>query len=58
MGGQTFMTVTRLEGGGRDGSRRADGKIHKTGGLDVIVQDEVPVPTPKDDEVLVKVQWT
>lgn len=33
-------------------------RIHKTGGLDVIVQDEVPVPTPKEDEVLIKVQWT
>jgi NADPH:quinone reductase-like Zn-dependent oxidoreductase len=33
-------------------------QIHQTGDLDVIQEDQVPVPTPKDDEVLIKVSWT
>lgn len=41
-------------------SRRTDLKlqISRTGGLEVIEENEVPVPTPKDNEVLIKVQWT
>ena len=33
-------------------------QISKTGGTDVIEMNEVPVPTPKENEVLIKVQWT
>lgn len=33
-------------------------QISKTGGPEVIELNEVPVPTPKANEVLIKVQWT
>jgi NADPH2:quinone reductase len=33
-------------------------QVEKTGGPEVNTLQEIPVPTPKDDEVLIKVQWT
>ncbi|WWD15729.1 hypothetical protein CI109_100151 [Kwoniella shandongensis] len=33
-------------------------QVDKPGGPEVNVLREIPVPTPKEDEVLVKVQWT
>ncbi|BEI93233.1 uncharacterized protein CcaverHIS019_0508610 [Cutaneotrichosporon cavernicola] len=33
-------------------------QVEKTGGPEVNVMREVPVPTPKDDELLIKVEWT
>ncbi|GFZ44358.1 hypothetical protein JCM24511_02080 [Saitozyma sp. JCM 24511] len=33
-------------------------QVPKTGGPEVFTLAEIPVPTPKDHEVLIKVQWT
>lgn len=33
-------------------------QVEKTGGPEVNTLQDIPVPTPKDDEVLIKVQWT
>ncbi|KAK1924668.1 hypothetical protein DB88DRAFT_486367 [Papiliotrema laurentii] len=33
-------------------------RVHKNGGPEVNVLDEIPVPTPGDNEVLIKVEWT
>lgn len=33
-------------------------QVEKTGGPEVNVLRDIPVPTPKDDEVLIKVEWT
>ncbi|TYJ52548.1 hypothetical protein B9479_006837 [Cryptococcus floricola] len=33
-------------------------QVDKVGGPEVNVLREIPVPTPKDDEVLIKVQWS
>ena len=33
-------------------------QVEKTGGPEQNVLREVPVPTPKDDEVLIRVEWS
>jgi len=33
-------------------------QVEKTGGPEVNVMREIPVPTPKADEVLIKIEWT
>lgn len=35
-----------------------EAQVPEFGGPEVLKMNEVPVPTPKDDQVLIKVQWS